>query len=114
VRTALSETRGHVVYVCNVMTQPGETDAYSAADHLDALRRHGMRGVVGIILVNDCPVSAEMAAAYQLQGAQPVVVDEQRVRALGVRVVRASMATERDVVRHDPGQLAEALLQLTR
>ncbi len=114
VRTALAESRAHVVYVCNVMTQPGETDGYSVADHVDALRRHGMRGVVTTVLINEGPVSDEMVARYERQGAKPVAVDEGRVRALGVKVVRAPVATEHGVVRHDPERLAQALLQLVK
>ncbi len=112
VRTALEETHAQVVYVCNVMTEPGETDGYTAADHLDALRRHGMRGVIDVVLVNDGPLSDELVASYERQGAQPVAIDEQRIRGLGVRVVRASVAGESDVVRHDPERLTEALLEL--
>ncbi len=65
VRRALKETRAWVVYVCNVMTQPGETDGYTAADHLEALYRHGMSGLVDVVLVNETPVTA--GAAGQLR-----------------------------------------------
>jgi uncharacterized cofD-like protein len=114
VSAAIKETRGLVVYVCNVMTQPGETDGYTAADHLDALHRHGLAGLVDAVLVNDAPVSADLAATYQRFGALPVVVDEPRVRALGVRVAHAPVAAESDVVRHDSARLAQALLRLLK
>ena len=71
VRDALSQTRAWVLYVCNVMTQSGETDGYTAADHLDALYRHGLRGAVDVVLVNDTPVSADLAASYQRLGRAP-------------------------------------------
>ena len=103
VRDALKETRAWVVYVCNVMTQPGETDGYTAADHLDALHRHGLAGLVDVVLVNDAPVSADLVASYQRYGARPVVVDEERLREPGVKVAHAPVAAESDVVRHDSG-----------
>jgi uncharacterized cofD-like protein len=113
VREALRRTRAWVVYVCNIMTQPGETDGYTTADHLDALYRHGIAGMVDAVLVNDTPVSGELAASYEAGGAVPVRVDEERLRALGVKVVHADVAaTGGGVVRHDPGRLAEALLGL--
>ena len=112
VRDALMETRAPVVYVCNVMTQPGETDGYSAGDHLDALRRHGMRGVIDVVLVNESPVSDDVVANYQKFGARPVAIDDQRIRQMGVRVVSASVAAESGVVRHDPERLAQALEHL--
>jgi uncharacterized cofD-like protein len=114
VREALAQTRAWVVYVCNVMTQPGETDGYTAGDHLDALHRHGLAGTVDVILVNDRPVSAQMVRSYERFGAEPVNVDDDRLKTLGVRVVRAPIAAESDVVRHDSERLAQALLRLVR
>ncbi|MFA4964608.1 MAG: gluconeogenesis factor YvcK family protein [Thermoleophilia bacterium] len=114
VRQAIRETRGLVVYVCNVMTQPGETDGYTAADHLEALYRHGLAGLVDAVLVNDTPVSADLAASYQRFGALPVVVDEPRLRAMGAKLVHAAVATESNVVRHDSARLAQALLRLVK
>jgi uncharacterized cofD-like protein len=114
VRAALAATRAWVVYVCNVMTQPGETDGYSAADHLDALYRHGVAGMVDVILVNDSPVSPELAASYGRLGARPVTVDEARLREQGVKVAHTRVVAESNVVRHDPARLAQALLRVVR
>jgi uncharacterized cofD-like protein len=114
VREALADSRALVVYVCNVMTQQGETDGYTAGDHLDALHRHGLAGTIDAILVNDRPVSEAMRRSYERFGSAPVTVDDDRLRALGVRVVRAPIAAESDVVRHDSERLAQALLRLVR
>jgi uncharacterized cofD-like protein len=103
-----------VVYVCNVMTEPGETDGYTAADHLEALHRHGLAGTVDAILVNDRPVSATMVRSYERSGSGPVIVDDERLRALGVKIVRAPVVAESDVVRHDSERLAQALVRLVR
>ncbi len=114
VRDALSQTRAWVLYVCNVMTQSGETDGYTAADHLDALYRHGLRGAVDVVLVNDTPVSADLAASYQRLGARPVTIDEERLRRMGVKVAHAQVAAESNVVRHESEKLAQALLRVVR
>lgn len=114
VRDALKATRAQIVYVCNVMTEPGETGGYTAGDHLDALRRHGMRGVIDVVLVNGSPVSAEMLASYQRLGSRPVVIDEQRIRGLGVRVVSEPVVAESAVIRHDSEALALSLLRLLK
>jgi 2-phospho-L-lactate transferase/gluconeogenesis factor (CofD/UPF0052 family) len=82
------------------MTQPGETDGYTAADHLAALHRHGLAGLIDAVLVNEAPVSDDVLVSYERLGARPVVVDDERLRALGVKVVRAPVAaTESGVVR---------------
>ena len=109
---AVRRTPARVVYVCNVMTQPGETDGFTASDHLRALYRHGVDGLVDDVLVNDTPVSADLAATYARQGAVPVVADDAELEALGVRVVHGDLAAQADFVRHDPERLAAALLPL--
>jgi len=114
VRAAIKESRGLVVYVCNVMTQPGETDGYTAADHLDALYRHGLAGLIDVVLVNDPQVSPDLVASYRRFGARPVVVDEDRLRGAGVKVAHAQVAAESDVVRHDSERLAQALIRIVR
>jgi uncharacterized cofD-like protein len=114
VREALKCTRARVVYVCNVMTQPGETDGHSAADHLGALYRHGAEGAIDDVLVNDTPVSSELAAVYRAGGATPVVADHAALAALGVRVVHARLAHEGDFFRHDSARLADAVLHLAK
>ena len=114
VRAAIEETRAWVVYVCNVMTQAGETDGYTVGDHLEALFRHGLVGAVDLVLVNASPVSPDMLATYGRSGARPVVVDDARLTELGVKVVKASVAAESNVVRHDPQRLAQALLRIVR
>ena len=112
VRDAIKHTRARVVYVCNVMTQPGETDDHSAADHVQALCRHGVAAMIDVVLVNDTPVSDELAAVYRADGAAPVAVDDDALAGLGVRVVHAALAGEGDFFRHDAARLADAVLRL--
>ncbi len=114
IRDALLSTRAWVVYVCNVMTQAGETDGYTAADHLDALQRHGLTGGIDVILVNDEPVAGELVESYAREGSRPVAVDAARMRDMGVRVAQASVIAQSQVVRHDPERLARAVLHQVR
>ena len=67
-----------------------------------------------MVLVNDAPVSADLAASYRRFGARPVVVDEARLKEQGVKVVHAAMTAESSVVRHDPAALTQALLRVLR
>jgi uncharacterized cofD-like protein len=112
VREALRAARARVVYVCNVMTQPGETDGFSAADHLEALHRHGAAGLIDIILVNDAPAPEAVVQAYSRKGAGPVAVDRRRLRELHVLVAHDDLAGGSDLFRHDPARLAGALMRL--
>ncbi|BDG61668.1 gluconeogenesis factor YvcK family protein [Caldinitratiruptor microaerophilus] len=101
------------IYVCNVMTQPGETDAYTAADHVRAILAHAGQGLIDWVVVNTAPVPAHVEQRYATQGARPVPVDVAEIERLGVQVVRADVAdTDADLVRHHPGRLATVIARL--
>ncbi len=110
---AIRRSPARRVYVVNVMTQPGETDGYTAADHLQALWDHGGPGFVDAVLVNSGPIDEARLAAYREQGAEPVPVDRERLAGMGVSVVEADLVTRHGLVRHDPALLAAVLVQET-
>jgi uncharacterized cofD-like protein len=93
------------IYVCNVMTQPGETDGYTASEHVRVLLRGAGANVCDVAVVND-ELPRKLREAYAEEGQLPVVVDEDALRKLGVRVVRANVISETDTVRHDSDRLA--------
>jgi uncharacterized cofD-like protein len=108
---AIESARGVRAYVCNVMTQPGETDGFDAVDHLEKVLA-ASRGSVDLILVHEGTLDPVAAAAYAAQGQVPVRADRERLRALGVRVVARDLAEEGRMVRHSPEALAQALTEL--
>lgn len=97
------------MYVCNVMTQPGETDGMTAADHVEALLDNAGERVCDYVIVNDEPPS-RLLGAYAQEGQVPVVPDVDRITALGIEPVRASVIGETEMVRHDPEKLATVVL----
>jgi len=99
------------VYVCNVMTQPGETDGYTAADHLEALHRHVGGRLVDYAIVNVAPPN-RLLGKYEREGAHPVKPDMPRLRSLGVEPIPANLMNEDALVRHDPVVLAESILEV--
>lgn len=110
---ALRQTRAPVVYVLNIMTQPGETEGFSALDHLQAIEEHGGSGLVDICLYNTSPIAEARRQEYEKQQAFPVQMDGAAMvafKARGVNVVGAPMLTAQGLVRHDPHRLAEALV----
>jgi uncharacterized cofD-like protein len=113
VAEALAGARGRRAYVCNVMTQPGETDGFDAADHLERVL-DAVPGGVDTIVVHEGPLDPEGAAAYAAQGQEPVRVDRERLRALGIRVVAGDLAEPGRVVRHSPTARAALLMDLVR
>lgn len=108
---AIENSHALKVYICNVMTQPGETQNYTASEHLKAIHRHGGK-LVDYMLVNTGPIPKSLRKKYRQQGAEPVVVDESKVTSLGVKTVKENLVLESDLVRHHPQRLAQAILRL--
>ena len=99
VAETLRKSKAVKIYICNVMTQPGETDGYTASMHAKAILDHGGQGVIDYMLVNNAPISKEMQAYYAKEGAYPVEVDEEAINALGIGFLRADIINESDVMK---------------
>ncbi|MDQ7820309.1 MAG: YvcK family protein [Armatimonadota bacterium] len=113
VADAIRRSRAVRVYVCNVMTQPGETDGFAASDHVRALVDQVGPGLVSHVVVNtQRPRHPTVLSRYLAEGAAPVEPDLDRVAALGVVPVPAALLSEEDVLRHDPARLARLLLHI--
>ena len=102
------------IYVCNIMTQDGETEGYTAADHLAALLSHGGGpGLVDLCLANTAPVRPGLVERYKVEDAAPILVDRARIEALGVELVERPLASETsDLARHSADRLAAAVMDL--
>ena len=111
VREALGRSPAPVIYVSNVMTQPGETTGFTIADHLQAIAEH-VGPVVTDVLVHPGTLSGESVRAYQAEGAAPVEIDREAIERLGVRLWERELLarTPGTEVRHDPDRLAQAVL----
>lgn len=100
------------VYICNVMTQPGETEGYTAMDHLKAIEDHAGPGLVDILVVNNGVPSEELLERYGAEKSVPVVVDKTGIEATGIRVIEADLISREDLVRHDPVKLSKLIRRL--
>jgi uncharacterized cofD-like protein len=112
-RVAREIANAHAVkmYVCNVMTQPGETDGMSAADHVEALIAHAGERIFDYVLLND-EMPSRLIAMYAEEGQVPVSPDPVEVARLGVEPVCAGIISERETVRHDPDKLAAVVVSI--
>lgn len=112
VADAIRASQALKVYVCNIMTQPGETDGYECRDHLQALMDHAGPGIVSHCLVNTAAVPADIRQRYEDMGAEPVRALPGYDSSLGVEVIGRPLLDPAHPGRHDSEQLAAALLQL--
>ena len=103
------------IYVCNIMTQDGETEGMTAADHVNALFAHGAPGLIDLCLANSAPVRPGLLERYKEEDAAPLVVDRAAIEAMGIDVVERPLASETsDYARHSPERLARAILEIYR
>jgi len=110
---SLVESQAIKVCVCNAMTQPGETDGFSASDHVKALVNHSHPRVLDYCVVNTGEVPQSILKRYALQGSFPVVNDRKKIENMGYRVVEEDFGIiDADVIRHDPLKLAKIILGL--
>ena len=109
---ALIKSKAIKIYICNVMTQSGETDDYTASMHVKAILDHAGRGAVDYALVNGREISEGMKEFYKKENAYPVKIDEDEINALGVGFVKADMIDENEVIRHNPDKLAKSVMRM--
>ncbi len=103
------------IYICNIMTQEGETEGMTAADHVRALLKHGGEGLLDLCLCNSEPVSRELLERYSAEDAEPMQVNRAALEELGVELVSRPLTDERsDFARHSGVKAAEAVLELYR
>jgi uncharacterized cofD-like protein len=112
VAETIALSRAIKIYVCNVMTQPGETDQMTVGDHVKAIFRHTGPNFVHYVIANKEKVPSTLLARYEAFGQEPVVVDDEAIEALGVQLRRANLLDQNDYVRHNPEKLGKAIIRL--
>ena len=111
---ALRQSRAKKVYICNVMTQKGETDNFTASDHIKAIEGHVPTRIFDYVLANTGRPTDELLAKYKQADSVLVDADVDRLKSLSYRVVTGDYISQTDVVRHNPAALAEAIMRLLR
>jgi uncharacterized cofD-like protein len=100
------------MFICNVMTQPGETDNYSVSDHLAAIHDHVGYQLFDYVLVNNGEIPPQVQARYAEQGAKAVHLDLDEVAKRGYRIVADRLVLFRTYLRHDAEKLSDHIYQL--
>ena len=115
VAEAIENSEALKIYVLNVSTQDGETEQYTASDHVRALFYHSGRKLFDYCLANSTPLPEDIAARYSEQGASQTVVDEAELERLGVTtILRPMLDCTSGLARHNPQRLADEIMSLYR
>ena len=108
---AIDKAHAKKIYVCNIMTQPGETDNYSVASHVNALIKHaGGKCIIDAVLVNDS-LPENISEGYAKAGSIPVRLDMENIAPIGIEVVSQKLLQEnkQGLVRHSSNRVARAV-----
>jgi uncharacterized cofD-like protein len=109
---ALVASKALKIFVCNVMTQPGETDHYSVSNHLDAIEAHIGHHIFDYVIVNSGEIPPDVQSRYAEQGARPVRLDLEEVTRRGSRVIADHLVLFQTYLRHDAVKLSNHIYQL--
>lgn len=108
---AIEQSSAKKIYVCNIMTQTGETDNYTVASHVNALLNHAKgKKIIDAVLVNNS-LPDNISAGYAKNGSIPVILDNENLTPIGVEIVSQKLIQENKegLVRHSSHRVARAV-----
>ncbi|MFA5519921.1 MAG: gluconeogenesis factor YvcK family protein, partial [Spirochaetota bacterium] len=111
IRDAIIRSQALKVFVCNIMTQPGETSDFSASDHIKTLYNY-IPGSINFAIVNKGDMSQELLKKYEIDGAFPVFVDNDELKSMNILPVMDNILLESDYLRHNSDKLARIIIRL--
>ena len=109
---AIARSKAQVVYISNLMWQPGETTRFTASDHVGAIHEHAGLHLLDAVVLNTRPIPHHLQETYRQQGAEPVEQDAAALERMGLRVVATDLLGALVKIRHDSDLLAAALVRL--
>ncbi len=109
---AIAESPAQKIFICNLMTQPGETSGFSARRHLEIVRQYAPEIAFDFVIVNNNPISAHQAKIYASEGARQIGVHNSITPAVieGAQIVYGNLLDDGEKVRHNPEKLAQVVL----
>ena len=112
VTEAIANSCAVKVFICNLMTQPGETDGYSSRKHLEMIREYASEIDFDYVIVNNRPISERQAEKYAHEGAEQIGVrgsiSPETIE--GAEIIYGNLLDDGEKVRHHPEKLAQVVL----
>lgn len=110
--TALKKTRALKIYICNIMTQAGETTGFNLTDHIKAIEKHSYGGILDVVLVNNGKIPVPIVKRYAEESSLPVYID--KTKHNNIKIVRKNFISETQYAHHDFMKLAKTIFQLLK
>lgn len=114
IKESLEKSKAKVVYVCNAMQQPGETEGYTADEHIEAICKVIGNNIIDEVVVDTRDIPEEILERYRAQNSDRVLVDKERIKSRGIKLKDRDILEidSRGMVRHHPYKLAATLYSL--
>ena len=113
---AIEKSKAPKVYICNIMTQPGETDSYNVLDHVNAIVKHTNKNIIDYIISNNEVLPKEMLRRYQKDGAKQVLLDDKQkkiLKTMGAKTIEENLIEiKNNYIRHDAGHISDIVINL--
>lgn len=108
IKDAIDKSNARIMYVCNMMTQPGETDDFKASDHIKLLNTYLGKRKVDIVIVNRGSISKKIIKKYEtLEQKNQVIYDKKELEKMGLEILADNFVSiEENMIRHDTRKLA--------
>lgn len=109
----IEESKATVFYICNLMTQPGETDNYNVYDHVNAIIKHSSRYLIDYVIANDEHISDSLIENYKFKGAKQVLADDEQIKMLeemNIKVISSNfIEIKKNYIRHNSEKIGQLL-----
>jgi len=112
IREAVLSSKGEKIYICNVMTQPGETDQYEAIDHVKAIESHVGQKFIDYVIVQEGSIPISVIKQYKEKGATPVESNKELLQSQGYHVVADQFLTYQTYLRHNADKLSNRVMEI--
>ena len=112
IQEAIDNSDAPVMYLCNIVTQPGETDNFTVGDHVKLINRYLNHKKISVVIANNKEIEEEMAKKYASEEQKdPVIVDREAIEKIGVELIADDLLTidEDNTLKHDSLKLSSII-----
>ena len=107
----IRESNAKKIYVCNVMTQHGETDNYTVSDHIVAINKHVEENIFDLVIANSREFDDSILSKYHKEKQEPVKIDHEKIEELGIKLIKNNDVgiVDNNTIRHNADKVSELI-----
>ena len=107
----IRESKAKKIYVCNVMTQHGETDNYTVSDHIIAINKHVEENIFDLVIANSREFDDSILSKYHKEKQEPVKIDQEKIKELGIKLIKNNDVgiVYNNTIRHNADKVSELI-----